>query len=112
MLVLLPPAGHLYPMEGHLVSLVSQAVLPACPKQGCVVVTGVLFELSDDLTTGSDWLEPLFAAMPLNEGVSQLYMAHALHGQLLCSCPALVCVCGGIGRCKLKAFARPWPAFT
>lgn len=58
-------------MEVHLVSLVSQAVLPACPKEGCVVVTAVLFELSDDLTSGSDWLEPLFAAMPVNEGVSQ-----------------------------------------
>lgn len=35
-----------------------------------MVVTAVMFELSDDLTTGSNWLEPLFAAMPLNEGVS------------------------------------------
>lgn len=67
-LVVLP--GHLYPMEAHLVSLVSQSQLPSCPPEGCVVVTGVLFELSDDLTTGSDWLEPLFASMPLSEGVS------------------------------------------
>lgn len=51
-------------------SLIKQSDLPACPPEGCVVVTAVMFELSDDLTAGSDWLEPLFAAMPLNEGVS------------------------------------------
>jgi hypothetical protein len=61
--------GHLFPLEAHLVSVVSQATLPACPPDGCVVVTGVQFELSDDLDTGSAWLEPLFAAMPLSEGV-------------------------------------------
>lgn len=57
-------------MEAHLVSIVSQDVLPSCPAKGCVMVTAVLFELADDLTTGSDWLEPLFAVMPVNEGVS------------------------------------------
>lgn len=51
-------------------SIVSQDVLPSCPAKGCVMVTAVLFELADDLTTGSDWLEPLFAVMPVNEGVS------------------------------------------
>jgi hypothetical protein len=56
------------------VSVVSQAALPACPPEGCLVVTGVQFELSDDLSAGSAWLEPLFAAMPLSEGVSALIM--------------------------------------
>lgn len=59
-------------MEAHLVSIVPQSSLPSCPPSGCIVVTGVLFELSDDLVTGSDWLEPLFQAMPLNEGVSSV----------------------------------------
>jgi len=54
------------------VSVVDQAVLPSCPPRGCVVVTGVMFELSDDLQTSSEWLEPLFQAMPLSEGVSEL----------------------------------------
>jgi hypothetical protein len=35
-----------------------------------MVVTGVMFELADDLTTGNDWLEPLFQGMPFSEGVS------------------------------------------
>jgi hypothetical protein len=62
-------------MEAHLVSLVSQSQLPSCPPEGCVVVTGVLFELSDDLTTDNHWLEPLFASMPLSEGVSAVARA-------------------------------------
>lgn len=69
------PAGHLYPVEAHLVSVIPQSALPACPPEGCVVVTAVMFELSDDLTSGSSWLEPLFAAMPLNEGVSGVLCA-------------------------------------
>lgn len=51
-------------------SVIPQSALPACPPEGCIVVTAVMFALSDDLTTGSSWLEPLFAAMPLNEGAS------------------------------------------
>jgi hypothetical protein len=68
------------------VSLVSQSQLPSCPPEGCFVVTGVLFELSDDLTTGSDWLEPLFASMPLSEGVSAVARADRLRQKAVAAC--------------------------
>lgn len=82
--------GHLFPLEAHLVSVVSQAALAACPPEGCVVVTGVQFELSDDLSAGSAWLEPLFTAMPLSEGVSALSMLAytCQHGMHTCSLKA------------------------
>lgn len=94
------PAGHLYPMEAHLVSVIPQSSLPACPPEGCVVVTAVMFELSDDLTTGSSWLEPLFAAMPLNEGVSGIPCAHL---QSLCGHASELRATVGVCRSLLPA---------
>jgi carbonic anhydrase len=63
-------SGRLYPLEVHLVSVVSRAVAPACPPSGCLLVTAVMFELADDISQDNPWLEPLFEAMPLSEGVS------------------------------------------
>jgi hypothetical protein len=63
-------AGRIFPLEAHLVSVVEQSQLPACPPGGCIVVTAVLFELGDNLTQDNPWLGPLFDAMPYTEGVS------------------------------------------
>lgn len=52
-------------------AVVPQASLASCPADGCVMVTGVMFELADDITADNPWLQPLFAVMPMSEGVSR-----------------------------------------
>lgn len=64
-------SGSVYPLEAHLVSVVQQSDLPACPASGCIVVMAVMFELADQLTQDNTWLALLFDQMPYKEGVSK-----------------------------------------
>jgi hypothetical protein len=41
-------SGRSLPLEMHVVHYVMPSQLPSCPPDGCIVVLGVLFELTDD----------------------------------------------------------------
>lgn len=65
-------SGASYPLEMHIVHFIKPDQLPACPApNGCPVVLGVFFALTDREDDVSPELRRLIEAMPLNEGQSQ-----------------------------------------
>ena len=64
--------GRAYPIEMHVVSVVTNATAPGCPASpGCLAVVGVLFELAaeGEATASTAELAKIFDALPTTEGV-------------------------------------------
>ncbi|KAI8472425.1 MAG: alpha carbonic anhydrase [Monoraphidium minutum] len=40
--------GREYPLEMHLLSIVPRSAVPGCPEPGCLVATGVMFEMAQE----------------------------------------------------------------
>lgn len=65
-------SGASYPLEMHIVHFIKPEQLPACPApDGCIVVLGILFALTDQEEEVSPALRQLIEAMPLNENNSK-----------------------------------------
>lgn len=62
--------GKLFPLEAHIVCTIPAATWPGCGPDGCTVVIGIMFELSDDLVAENAFLKPILDEMPMREGVS------------------------------------------
>jgi carbonic anhydrase len=62
--------GKIYPLELHVVSRVTQDVMPACPATGCFTVVGIFFELAELDSDKADnaFLSAIFDEMPLVAG--------------------------------------------
>lgn len=52
-----PRAGKSYPLEMHIVNLVSNETVPGCPEGGCIAVVGILFEVAEDGETAASITE-------------------------------------------------------
>eukprot|EP00877_Chromochloris_zofingiensis_P013933 jgi/Chrzof1/8794/Cz03g24230.t1 len=62
--------GKLFPLEAHIVCTIPAATWPGCGPDGCTVVIGIMFELSDDLVAENAFLKPILDEMPMREGVT------------------------------------------
>ncbi|KAJ9516327.1 hypothetical protein QJQ45_001058 [Haematococcus lacustris] len=60
--------GAYYPLELHIVHVVPQTSLPACPASGCLAVAGVMLALSDD-DADNPTLDSIWSVMPVREGL-------------------------------------------
>ncbi|KAJ9516610.1 hypothetical protein QJQ45_015218 [Haematococcus lacustris] len=60
--------GAYYPLELHIVHVVPQSSMPACPASGCLAVAGVMFALSDD-DVDNPTLDSIWSVMPMREGL-------------------------------------------
>ncbi|GFH25088.1 alpha-carbonic anhydrase domain-containing protein [Haematococcus lacustris] len=60
--------GAYYPLELHIVHVVPQTSLPACPASGCLAVAGVMLALSDD-DADNPTLDSIWSVMPIREGL-------------------------------------------
>ncbi len=62
--------GVTYPLEMHIVHVVSQQDWPACPAGGCLLVLGMVFHLEDDTSKAIPALDTILEYAPINEDVS------------------------------------------
>lgn len=63
-------AGKLSGTEAHLVTTIAATDVPACAPKGCIAVFGVLYDIADDDSKGSEFLAPLLKKIPDQTGLA------------------------------------------